>query len=167
MNSIMCSDIVATLTGSPSRVVHDVGLLVLRLGVAAVFIAHGMSDIFDAGVSTNIDNYTGAGIPLPALSAPFAAYIQFLGGIALILGFLTRPVAAGLVVVMAGALIWVHRGEPLVMGQNGSGSGFAFAMGVASLAVLLLGAGRFSVDHLLTRWREDSTQAIPAGQPRG
>ncbi len=51
---------------------------------------------------------------------------------------------------MAGALFFVHLGEPLVMGQDGSGSGFAFIMCAASIALLLAGPGRFSVDHLLT-----------------
>jgi putative oxidoreductase len=47
-------------------------------------------------------------------------------------------------------LIFVHAGEPLVMGQDGSGSGFAFIMLAASLALLSTGAGRFSADRMLT-----------------
>ncbi|GGN23413.1 hypothetical protein GCM10011609_76240 [Lentzea pudingi] len=136
------------LAGS-SSLAADYGLLALRLGVAAVFIAHGAGDIFEAGVSNNIENYQGAGIPLAALAAPFTAYIQFLGGILIIPGFLTRPISVGFLVVMAGALIFVHRGESLVMGQDGSGAGFAFIMGVAALTLLLLGPGRYSVDHLV------------------
>ncbi len=96
-----------------SRILTDFGLLVLRLAVAAVFIPHGWGDVFDAGVSTNIQNYRDAGIPLPALSAPFAAYVQLVGGILFLCGALTRPLSAGFMVVMAGALLYVHRGEPL------------------------------------------------------
>ena len=140
------------LTTHP-RVVTDTALLILRLAVAAVFIAHGWGDVMDAGVSSNVENYRGAGIPWPEFSAPFAGYIQLFGGIALFVGILSRPISAGLVVVMAGALIWVHRGESLVMGQDGSGSGFAFVMGVASLALLLTGPGRFSLDGIIAdRW---------------
>ncbi|MDQ3579287.1 MAG: DoxX family protein [Actinomycetota bacterium] len=142
----------STLAGDASKTLQDAALLVLRCAAAAVFIAHGAADIFDAGISTNVDNYTGAGIPLPALSAPFAAIVQFFGGFALLLGLVTRPVAAGLVVVMGGALIWVHRGESLVMGQDGSGSGYALAMGVIALAVLILGPGRLSADRFLAGW---------------
>jgi uncharacterized membrane protein YphA (DoxX/SURF4 family) len=64
---------------------------------------------------------------------------------------------------MGGALIWVHRGEGLVMGQDGSGSGYAFAMGVIALVVLLLGPGRFSADRLIadrTRPHHDRQPAV-------
>jgi len=139
------------VAGSTLPVATDVGLLVLRLAVAAVFIAHGWGDVFEAGVSTNIQNYQDAGIPLAVVSAPFAAYIQLFGGILFVFGALTRPVSAGFAIVMAGALYFVHLGESLVMGQDGSGSGFAFIMFAASVALLLAGPGRFSIDHLLTQ----------------
>jgi putative oxidoreductase len=82
------------LLADPSPVVADVGLLVLRLSVAAVFVVHGWSDVFDAGVSTNIDNHREAGIPLPELTAPFTAYVQLVGGIAVALGALTRAASS-------------------------------------------------------------------------
>ncbi len=148
-----------------SPVLTDVGLLILRLAVAAVFIAHGWGDVIEAGVSTNIENYRGAGIPLPELSAPFAAYIQLFGGILFMLGALTRPISAGFIVVMAGALIFVHFGEPLVMGQDGSGSGFAFIMCAASIALLLTGPGRFSLDNLLAKRWAQSGRFVQAGDP--
>jgi len=136
-----------------SEIVDDAAQLLLRVAVATVFVVHGAADIFDAGVATNVENYRGAGIPLPELSAPFAAYIQFVGGIAVALGAFTRPLSAGFVVVMAGALIFVHGGEPLAIRPDGSGFGFAFIMGAAALAVCLLGPGRLSVDGLLAARR--------------
>jgi len=160
----MHSFVLNALTTRPSTTTTDVGLLILRLAVAAVFIRHGWGDVFEAGVSNNVANYGDAGIPLPALAAPFAAYIQLFGGAALVVGALTRPVSAGLVVVMAGALIFVHRGESLVMGQDGSGSGYAFMMCAASILLLLAGPGRFSIDRLLVdRW-SDSGRSVPTMQ---
>jgi putative oxidoreductase len=130
-------------------VANDIGLLVLRAIGGIIFVVHGAGDIFEAGVSSNVENYRQAGIPLPELSAPFAAYVQFLGGLALIAGLLSRLVTLGMVVVMAGALVFVHAGEQIPIGQDGSGSGFALIMGAASLAVVLAGPGRFSLDHLI------------------
>jgi putative oxidoreductase len=140
----------------------DTGVLLLRLAVATVFIAHGWGDVFDAGVSNNVENYREAGIPFPELTAPYTAYIQLVGGFLLAFGALSRPLAAGFIVAMAGALIYVHRGEPLTIQPDGSGFGFAFIMGAASLALLLLGPGRFSVDRLFVGWRARSGRSAHA-----
>ncbi|MGB4776905.1 DoxX family protein [Microbacterium sp.] len=128
----------------------DAGLLVLRVAVGIVFIAHGWGDATQPGdAGANVENYRGAGIPLPEVTAYFGAYMQLLGGVALLVGVVTRLVALGLAAVMAGALIWVHPGEPIVLAQDGSGSGFAFIMFSASLALIGTGAGRWSVDGAL------------------
>jgi putative oxidoreductase len=141
------------IAGTQSPIATDVGLLILRLAVAAVFIAHGWGDVFEAGVSNNVENYRDAGIPLPTLSAPFAAYVQLIGGVLLVFGALTRPLSAGFIIVMTGALTFVHAGESLVMGQDGSGAGYAFIMCAASIMLLLAGPGRLSLDRLLAdRW---------------
>lgn len=142
----------------------DIGLLVLRLAVGVVFVAHGWGDASqDGGAGANIANYRDAGIPLPELSAWFGAYMQLLGGIVVLFGALTRLISAGFAVVMAGALLFVHPGEPLVLAQDGSGSGFAFIMFAASLALLGTGAGRFSADHLLTTRQSRATVGATGG----
>lgn len=147
------------------RIAADLGLLALRLAVAAVFIAHGWGDLTqDGGAGANVENYRGAGIPVPELSAYFGAYMQFLGGLAILFGALTRLVGLGLAVVMAGALIFVHPGQPLVMGEDGSGSGFAFIMFAASIALLGTGAGRFSADHAFSSWQARSGRPVDAEQ---
>jgi putative oxidoreductase len=146
------------------RLATDLGLLALRLAVGVVFIAHGWGDATqDGGAATNITNYRDAGIPLPELSAWFGAYMQLLGGIVVLSGALTRLIAAGFAVVMAGALIFVHAGEPLVLAQDGSGSGFAFIMLAASLALLGTGAGRFSVDRVLAARQVRATVGATSG----
>ncbi len=147
-----------------SRVVNDIGLLALRLAVAIVFIAHGFGDVFEAGVATNIQNYRDAGIPLAALAAPYTAYVQLVGGILFVFGALTRPLSAWFIVVMAGALTFVHRGEPLVMQPDGSGAGFAFIMLAASIALLLVGPGRFSLDQVVAGWLARSAGSVEAKQ---
>ncbi|MGC7095108.1 DoxX family membrane protein [Amycolatopsis lurida] len=115
-------------------------LLTLRLAVGVVFVAHGWGDASqDGGATANVTHCRNAGIPLPELSAWFAAYPQLAGGIVVLFGALTRLIGAGFAVVMASALIFAHPGEPLVLAQDGSGSGFAFIMLAASLA--LLGTG--------------------------
>jgi putative oxidoreductase len=145
----------------------DIGLLLLRLAVGAVFIAHGWGDASqDGGAGANVANYLDAGIPLPELSAWFGAYMQLIGGIVVLFGALTRLIGAGFAVVMVGALVFVHRGEPLVMGQDGSGSGFAFIMLAASLALLGTGGGRFGVDRVFAGWQARSGRSAGIGVTR-
>ncbi|GAB2971898.1 DoxX family protein [Streptomyces pseudoechinosporeus] len=154
------------LSDSAQRLISDTGLLMLRIAVGAIFIAHGWGDASqEGGAGANTANYRDAGIPLPELSAWFGAYMQLVGGVLVILGVFTRLVSAGLAVVMAGALIFVHPGESLVMGQDGSGSGFALIMLAASLALLGTGAGRFGADWVFTNRRAPSGRSTRIGQP--
>jgi putative oxidoreductase len=145
------------LSDNTLRLTTDIGLLLLRLAVGAVFLAHGWGDASQpGGAGANVPNYRDAGIPLPELTAWYGAYVQLIGGIVVLVGALTRLISFGFATVMAGALIFVHAGEPLVMGQDGSGSGFAFIMLAASLALLGTGAGRLSVDRAVVVWRARS-----------
>lgn len=69
--------------------------------------------------------------------------MQVIGGALLALGALTRVWAAGLLVVMLGAVLFVHRTEGL--------DGFGLPLMLAALVALLLsGPGRYSADALLT-----------------
>src|SRR5262245_34476320 len=88
-----------------------VGILLLRLVAGAAFILHGWPKIQNP---TGWMNAMGASVP-PALQA-LAAFMEFGGGIALILGLLTPIVALGLLIEMLVALFMVHipAGHPFV-----------------------------------------------------
>ncbi|GGN28659.1 hypothetical protein GCM10011609_84980 [Lentzea pudingi] len=137
---------------------NDIGLLALRLVVATVFIVAGAASLFEEGIDANIEGYQAMGIPLPALSAAFTAYVEFFGGLLFVLGVLTRLVSAGFIVVMAGAMIFVHADHSLLPGPDGPGSALALVMGVASIAFILTGPGRFSLDHYLIAQRKTGSR---------
>ena len=119
------------------------GLTALRLAVATVFIKHGAQKLFVFGFAGVTGAFTHMGVPLPGVVGPFIALLEFFGGIALVLGFLTRLIALGFVCDMAGAILLV------LLPKGFSGFEFEFLLLGSSLALALTGAGRFSVDEVL------------------
>jgi putative oxidoreductase len=137
---------------------RDTALFLARLGLGVVFFAHGWQKLFTNGVDGTSGFFGQMGVPLPTLSAWFAAVVELLGGAALIVG-IAVPVAALLLVVdMLGAFLFVHAGNGLFIQENGYE--LVVGLGAASLLLAALGAGRFSLDHaLLARARGRSRQA--------
>jgi putative oxidoreductase len=137
---------------------RDTALLLARVGLGVVFLAHGWQKLFTNGVDGTSAFFGQAGVPLPTLSAWFAAVVELVGGAALIVG-IAVPVAALLLVVdMLGAFLFVHAGNGLFIEKNGYE--LVLGLGAASLVLAALGAGRFSLDHaVLGRLRGRSHQA--------
>ncbi len=123
----------------------SLGLAALRLAVATIFIRHGAQKLFVYGFAGVTGAFTQMGVPFPGLTGPFIALLEFFGGIALVMGLLTRLVALGFVFDMLGAILLVQ------LKRGFSGYELEFLLLGASLALALMGAGRFSVDALLAR----------------
>jgi putative oxidoreductase len=139
---------------APAR---DLALLVARLGLGVVFIAHGWQKLVTNGVEGTAGFFDSVGVPLPTLSAWFATLVELVGGGLLVLG-LAVPVAGLLLAVdMVGAWLFVHRGNGVFVTENGWE--LVLALGVASLVLAAVGAGKYSVDHLLARRSNDRTSA--------
>jgi putative oxidoreductase len=134
----------------PSTREADVGLLLLRLATAAVFISHGYQKLFGFGFSGVTGAFTHMGVPLPGIIGPLIALLEFFGGIALILGLLTRLVAFGFVCDMLGAILLVQ------LKSGFSHFELEFMLLGASLTLLFTGAGRFSIDAALADRQERS-----------
>jgi putative oxidoreductase len=132
----------------------DLGLAVLRVGVAAVFINHGYQKLFVFGLTGVTGAFTHMGVPLPGVMGPLIGVLEFFGGIALLFGFLARVVAGGFVLDMLGAIL-------LVQLKNGfSHFELEFLLCASSLALLLTGAGNFSVDGALAGRRESASGRV-------
>ena len=126
------------------------GLLALRLAAGAIFISHG-SGKFGIGGGAGLEGVTGMvsslGFPMPGLFAFLLAASEFIGGILLVLGFLTRFAAFTQVIAMAVAVFMVHWANGL-SGQGGYE--WAMLLGVASFTLMMDGVGRFSIDRALS-----------------
>lgn len=145
-----------TRSRPPASPATTAGLL-LRLVFGALFTAHGAQKIFEWTVAGTQQAFGQMGIPLADLAAPVVAVLEFGGGIALVLGLLTRPIALLLAVDMLGALALVHLGAGLFVADGGYELVLALAGGSAALA--LVGPGRLSLDRLFFARRRAATPA--------
>ncbi|MGO4957661.1 DoxX family protein [Luteococcus sp. Sow4_B9] len=134
---------------TPPAAFRDTALLIARIALGAILMAHGWQKFSEWGIAGTAANFDQMGVPAPTLSAGFAAVVELLGGLALLLGAFT-PVAGLLVALnMFGAYLFAHAGKGLFVGDGGWE--LVGAIGAAGLALAATGAGRFSIDQLLTR----------------
>lgn len=139
-----------TNTTAPSSSA-SLGLLVLRVVVGLIFVAHGAQKIFEYTLPGTIGSFADMGVPLPEIAAPFVAFVELIGGALLALGLFTRPVGILLAIDMIVAIVAVHLPAGLWVGEGGYE--FVAVLGVAALALAFTGAGRFSVDGAFLRGR--------------
>jgi putative oxidoreductase len=135
----------------------NLGLAVLRVAVATIFIRHGAQKLFEFGVAGVTGAFAHMGVPFPGFVGPFIGLLEFFGGIALVIGLLTRLIALGFVCDMLGAIFLV------LLKKGFSGFELEFLLLGSSLALALTGAGRFSIDALLAD-RQERNRTKPIGQ---
>jgi putative oxidoreductase len=122
----------------------DVGPLVLRLALGAIFIFHGYQKVFVMGHAGVTGFMTSLGLPLPELMAYLVSYGELVTGVFLIVGFLTYWVSIVDIIIAAVAFFTVH----MTKGFGVSGGGYEFIMliGASAVSLLISGAGKYSVD---------------------
>ncbi|WP_337840765.1 DoxX family protein [Rheinheimera sp.] len=129
------------------------GALALRVPVGVIFAAHGAQKLFGWFGGYGLEGTGGwmdsIGLSPGVLMAFLAGAAEFFGGLALILGLLTRPAAAALSVAMLVAIFAVHFQNGLFMSNNGYE--FGLALLAASVSLLFSGAGKASIDSLIAR----------------
>lgn len=128
----------------------DFALLALRVSTGLTMAAHGYQKVFSIGTDKITSGFAGMGIPAASLAAPFVSYLEFVGGILIAVGFLTRPLALLLMFDMFVATTFVHL-------KNGffspGGVELTLLLLVNLLALALMGAGSYSVDHAVASKR--------------
>lgn len=141
---------------------------VLRLVMGVIFFAHGAQKAlgwFGGAGFTNTMGFFTDGMHIPAAFAFLAIMAEFLGGLGLIIGFLTRIAAFGVFVNMIVAILMVHSPNGFFMNWSGAqkGEGIEYHLLVLAITVVLMlrGAGAWSVDRILTQ-----RQAGPMGDAK-
>jgi putative oxidoreductase len=126
---------------------RDLLLLIARVAVGAVFVAHGWQKLVTNGIDGTAAFFGQVGIPAAGAAAWFSALVELVAGAALILGLLVPVAGALLTLNMIGAFAFVHAGAGLFVDQGGYE--LVLVLAAASLLLVAVGAGRFGVDHLL------------------
>jgi len=127
--------------------------LVLRVPVGLILAAHGAQKLFGwfggYGLEGTGQWLASIGLEPGYLMALLAGGAEFFGGLALVLGLLTRPAAVVAALTMLVAIFAVHIGNGLFMANNGYE--YALTLFAATVALAIQGAGRFAVDNLLQK----------------
>lgn len=144
------------MTKTLLRTNDQLGPVLIRLSLGVVIFAHGAQKAlgwYGGGGWNGTIGFFTTQLGVPAVIAALVILGEFLGAIGLLTGTLTRIAAAGIAIIMVGAILLVHVPHGFFMNWGGTqaGEGFEFGILATAMAVSLIvtGAGRWSVDRAL------------------
>lgn len=128
----------------------DLALLILRLALAVIFIAHGWNHAFGGGrIAGTTRWFASLGMRPARLHALAATLGELVAGVLLVAGLLT-PLACAIVVgTMTVAWITNHAGNGFFIFRPGEGYEYVMVLTMFGAGLGGLGAGRASLDHVL------------------
>jgi len=124
---------------------QPLGFLALRVVLGVIMIAHGYGKVF-GGLHKHAEFVASLGIP--GWMAYLSAGAEFLGGILLVIGLITRIAAVAVCINMLVAIFKVHLHNGL-LGQ--AGYQFPLALAAMAFAIIFTGAGPISLDWVFSR----------------
>jgi putative oxidoreductase len=120
---------------------------IIRFIAGAILIYHGYNKLFVTGVAPVAEHVVmPLGLPMPMAWAYLLGILEFFGGIALAVGFLTRPIALMLTIEFIVITCW-HYGNGYVFGSPHGGYEYPLVLLVLYAAIFFRGGGRASVDR--------------------
>ena len=149
--------------GYPRRIIRPLGSLygalqpfalpMIRVTAGLLLVPHGCQKLFGwfggRGLEATAQYFASMGMTPGLFWATLVALTEFVGGLCLALGLLTRPAAAAIAIFMAVAVFQVH----LPNGFFWTDKGFEYPLlwGIVALAFVIRGGGRYSLDALIGR----------------
>ena len=121
--------------------------LAARIVVGWVFLWSGWSKL--QILPRMIENFRGWGIPAPEILTPFVSGMEFVGGLLLLVGLLTRFIAVPMMVIMVVAITTAKLGDVDSLETLLGFEEVSYFVMFAWLAIA--GPGPVSLDHLILR----------------
>jgi putative oxidoreductase len=131
---------------TPSAAQTNAALLLLRIASALAFLYHGSAILFGAFGGPGPEAFANF-MHAPTIVGYLVGLAQFAGGVAMLLGLLTRIGALCIIIVMLGAIFLVHISKGFDIGQGGYE--YVLTQLIIALALLITGPGAFSLGALL------------------
>ena len=126
---------------------RDIAILLARLGFGVIFLVHGLQKLTVNGYAGTKAGFDGMDVPVPAVTAFIATWVEILGGISLILGLFVPVFGVLLFLDMLGAYLFVHMGNGVYVTDGGWE--LVGALGLGSLLLAAVGSGAFGLDRFL------------------
>lgn len=126
----------------------DYGLLVIRIVLGIVMVAHGGQKLFTYGYAGVAGSMGQMGLPAPQVAAALIIAVEFFGGLLMLAGLFTRYVGAAFAFAMTIASVQVHLPNGFFMP---GGYELTMTLGAVALGLALTGAGRFAADAYLAK----------------
>lgn len=132
-------------------------ILAIRIPLGIIFFAHGAQKVLGIfggkGLNVTMQIFNEA-LGIPAFLIVIAAFTEFLGGIAVIFGFLTGLSSIGISIVMLVAIFKVHLHAGFFMNWfnvPGKEHGIEYNLALLGMALFLLfyGPGKYSLDQII------------------
>ena len=119
----------------------DLTSILLRLAAGTLFLVHGYPKL-----TTQRKGEWMKQVGLPTALVPFAGFVEFFGGLGLLFGLLT-PIIAFLSALWMLSTIWFSIAK--VKKKYMQGYELDITLFLAALAIVFVGGGTFSIDHLI------------------
>lgn len=137
---------------------ESINSLIMRVMLGIVIFSHGAQKLFGwfggGGFEGTLGYFTSQ-LGMPMVVAVLVILGESIGALGLIAGFLTRLCAAGILIIMAGAIFMAHAANGFYMNWSGKQAGEGFEYHILAIALclplLISGGGLFSADGFIAK----------------